>query len=316
MEQSIDELDAWYEEERDTRQRALHEWRAKVRMREENLAEITRQAAEDYSPEVVADPRVGLLEDAFHSLGQEVGPALEQLREAAAEGSDFQQRVNVVLAAAANLYGSIGSAVASEGRQEQAQRRPAQPQQQQQWQQWSRWHEGRSGWQGDDGSRGYGTGAVQYHIGDGWGGDDWDWWGGRGHSWCDWEPGQAAGTWESEAGAGDTEAGMDTSGVQVPKWMRRESAGDCDHGGRLWKKGRMVDAEGEAHRGAAAGEDAADGALAGGAADGREAEAEALQARREEILKQATTDGVAVDPSAIAAMGREQLETWAKDNLL
>ncbi len=104
---------------------------------------------------------------------------------------------------------------------------------------------------------------------------------------------------------------MDTSDVQVPKWMRREAASAGDHGGRLWKKGRVSDADGEAPRGAVAEEGAAADASAGGAAEEMEDGAEALQARREEVLKQATTDGISVDPAAIAAMGRDQLEAWA-----
>ncbi len=113
--------------------------------------------------------------------------------------------------------------------------------------------------------------------------------------------------------------GMDTSDAQAPKWMRRgrATAGVSDHGGRLWKQWNAVDSEGEAPRGAAAEEGAAaDGSAGGAAAEAAAAEAEALQARKQEILKQATTDGVSVDPAALAAMGRAELEAWAKDNLL
>ncbi len=87
MEQSIHELDTWYDEERATRQASLRELQAKVKSREEHLAEVTRQAAEDYSAETVADPRIGagaaLLHATVQSLGQEIGPALERLREVA-----------------------------------------------------------------------------------------------------------------------------------------------------------------------------------------------------------------------------------------
>ncbi len=154
MEQAIAELDEWYEDERDARQRSLQEWRTKVKMREEKLADITREAAENYSPEAIADPsdpKTGLLQEAFQSLGQSIGPALEQLREAAPEGSEMQQRINTTLSAVFDLYGTIGSAVSTEYQQEYQ----GQPQQQQQQ------HDHGQAWDAE-------YGATQYHIGDDW----------------------------------------------------------------------------------------------------------------------------------------------------
>ncbi len=127
---------------------------------------------------------------------------------------------------------------------------------------------------------------------------------------------------------------MDTTGIQVPKWMRRETAANGDHGERSWKKGRKTDDETTGAQGAApsgiaqpAGGGNNDGQGQGGAAGGggptgaaggggAAADEEALTARREEVLKQATTDDVAIDPAAIASMPRAELEAWAKDNLL
>ncbi len=325
MEQSISELDDWYQDERDTRQQALREWRAKVRMREENLAEITRQAAEDYSPEMVADPSAGVLQDTFRSLGSEVGPALEQLREAADEGSDLQQRINMVLASVANLYGSIGEAVAEEHRQGesrghrvQTQRQHCQQQRQPQQQRWWRdqWHDDSSGWREYEDSYEYDAGAACYHIGDGGDDDGGDWWDGHGRSRRGWDTDQGADGWGSSACGGARGTHMDTSDAQAPKWMRREAANAGDHGDRLWKKGRVAGSDGETSREVVAGGGATAASSAGLVADGTTDDAEALQARREEILKQATADGTAVDSAAIASMDKEQLEAWAKDNLL
>ncbi len=327
MEQSISELDDWYEEERNTRHQALREWRAKVRMREENLAEITRQAAEDYSPEMVAAvPSAGILQDAFRSLGSEVGPALEQIREATDEGSELQQKINVVLASVANLYGSIGEAVAEEHRQEesrgcqaQAQRQhPLQQQQpQQQRRRWQSWYEDSSDWQGHDEAWGCGTGATRYHIGECGDDDGGDWWSSQGRPWHGWDTDYWAGGCDPMACEGAGSTCMDTSEAQAPKWMRREAASAGDHGDRLWKKGRVTGADDEAPRGTpASGCAAAASSTTGAAAEGAADDAEALQARKEEVLKQATADGTAVDPAAIASMDRAQLEAWAKDNLL
>ncbi len=326
MEQAIAELDDWYEEEREARQKSLQEWRAKVRMREEKLSDITREAAENYSPEAIADPcdpRTGLLQEAFHSLGQSIGPALEQLREAAPEGSEMQQHINTTLSAVFDLYGTIGSAVSAEYQQEYQD----QPQQQQ---------------HGRDQGQAWNAecGATQYHIGDDWtygGGGGWyggyGGWGGSDHGGWDWHRHEGG---YGDGGAWQGDARMDTTEAQVPKWMRRESAADGDHGERSWKKGRTngdvdesMGTQGGAPSSGAqlAGGGSSDGQGRGGATSsggpagaanggGTAADEEALTARREEVLKQATTDGVAVDPAAIASMPRAELEAWAKNNLL
>ncbi len=319
MEQAIDELDSWYEEEREARQKSLREWRDKVKMREEKLAEVTREAAENYTPEAATDSKTGLLQEAFQSLGQSIGPALEQLREAAADGSEMQQRINATLSAVFDLYGTIGSVVSTDFQQAHL-GQPQPPQQQQQW--------------------GAATGVATYDIGDGWGygggGGGWyggydRWTGGGAHNGWGWY-GDGTDQWEPATDADDTS--MDTSSAQAPKWMRRQAATDADHGERSWKKGRS-DGEGcnmanapatpnasqgassgttDGHRqGGAGGADGADGA---GASKAAEKEDEALEARKEEILRQAIADGVAVDHEAVKAMGRGDLEAWAKNNLL
>ncbi len=326
MEQAIDELDTWYEEEREARQESLREWRDKVKMREEKLAEITREAAENYTPEAAADHKTELLQGAFQSLGQSIGPALEQLREAAADGSEMQQRINATLSAVFDLYGTIGSVVSTDYQQAyHGQPQPPQQQQQRdcQQQQW-----------------GAATGVATYDIGDGWG------YGGGGGGWYGgydgWAGGGAHDGWgwyddggnQREPAADADDTSMDTTSAQVPKWMRRHTATDTDHGERSWKKGRS-DGEGGNGTNAPAAASASQGA-SGGATDGHsqggaggagstdgagvskaaEGEDEALAARKEEVLRQATVDGVAIDHEAIKAMGRGELEAWAKHNLL
>ncbi len=365
MEQSIDDLDQWYETEREERQRSLHELRAKVKMREEHLAEIVRQAAEDCSPcphpPAPPMPQYDLgtesLRTAFDSLGQGIGPALEQIREATTEGSMAHQQVNCALAAVANLYGFLGDAVAKQ--QQHAQ------QQQDQWQQQQRqaqvqaeqrrWPE--EGQAGGPGTARYDISDEWTHDGGGWdqwdGGhadDGYDGWGGR-RMWseADWghdrqrliwnrEPQQGTGGVE-RAEERDTDIGerMDTDEVRGPKWMRRASAANGDHGERSWKKGRREEDElaqgaaGSAAGGAPGTAQAAGGnaegqqtgqAGAGGAPSASEAGAaaregaEALAARREEIVRQAGNDGI--DTGGIPRLedGRDALEAWASKNLL
>ncbi len=236
----------------------------------------------------------------------------------------MQQRINATLSAVFDLYGTIGSAVSTEYQQvHQGQPQPQQQQQQQ-------------GSQGQ--TWGDAAGVARYNIGDGWGyggGGGWyggyDGWGGSAQSNWGWyeEAGDHAGP-TAEVG----EAGMDTTSIQVPKWMRRQAASDADHGERSWKKGRSDEEEGTGSKtgvadGAAQGTSggSTDGQRQGGAGGaggsagtedkGAAAEGtEALAARTEEVLRQATVDGVAIDPAAIAAMGRVELEAWAKHNLL
>ncbi len=50
-EQSIDDLDRWYEDERQARSDTLREYREKVKMREEHLANVVREAAEHCVPD-------------------------------------------------------------------------------------------------------------------------------------------------------------------------------------------------------------------------------------------------------------------------
>ncbi len=195
---------------------------------------------------------------------------------------------------------------------------------------WSSCGDGRAHW--EDGGEGWGTRGG------------WQDWGGERNS--SWYGGPAAAdahaqrTWGQH---GDDADGMDTADVQVPKWMRREAAKSNDYGARSWTKWRRTSEEGDALQGGALEEAGAGGSqgLGGGgpseqtqpsqqqdqqggnhgpagAAGGGDAGAdeEALTARREEILKQATTDGVDISAAAISRMGREELEAWAKDNLL
>ncbi len=370
MEQSIDDLDQWYETEREERQRSLHELRAKVKMREEHLAEIVRQAAEDVSPTCTQapappmplhDPGAELLRTAFDSLGQGIGPALEQIREATTEGSAVQQQVNGALAAVANLYGFLGDAV--EKQQQHAQRQQdLWWQQQQRQRQTASWSEQRR-WE-SQGQAG-GPGTANFDISEDWARDRDDWnhwedsqadggyddWGGR----CPWSEGDwerdgrgpvwgqgerqgPIGAMRTEERRGGEEDGcMDTDEVRGPKWMRRASASNSDHGERSWKKGRREeDAPARAPACATAGgastmdqptAEGAGGPQAGqagaastpsgsGAGTATGGEAEALAARREDIVRQAGAEGIDTGGVPSLEEGRDALEAWAGRNLL
>ncbi len=93
LEQSIDELDNWYEQERMDRQGQLTELRSRAREREQELADISREAAEDYvgDDSMQWDDGAQVNEETVHAtvkvLEGEIGPTLEQLTATLAEGT-------------------------------------------------------------------------------------------------------------------------------------------------------------------------------------------------------------------------------------
>ncbi len=325
-EQSIDDLDRWYEEEREARHATLREYREKVKMREDHLASVVREAAEHCVPEPQLAPQGEVLQATFDTLGQGIGPALEQIRESVPEGSPIQLQINAALAAVANLHGALGNAVAA---QQQRQQHLAHHQRQHQHgQSWT------SGWD---------TGVDSYHIGDDWHVDGGGWrhreqdqasgqawghdgWGGT-QEWSDedWECQRAQQFWNRgqhgaaaahgaahghQADEGDL---MDTRDVRGPKWMRRAAETQGDNADRTGKKGRTSEGTAEPAQDPEA---AAAGGAAGGSGGGERAESEATAARREEILKQANKDGIDTTGLPTADGGIEAIEAWARDNLI
>ncbi len=304
MEQSIDELDRWYEEERLSRTQQLNECRQRARGYEDKLAEITREAAEDYGEPEDNSINDEALQYAAQSIRADIGPALEKLCAAVPEGTEMHQQLAGTLAAVTTLYSAVEQAAArgSADRFDIAGSEAGE------------WHD--QPWQVHHGEWSQG----------GWNGD-WNYWEDCYYSQAD-----------------DEQRNMDTGDVQVPYWMRDPNAQPNDHGERSWKRwrkqyehaggtqGRVLAgagadnaeathehelaarAQAELQDAASAAAGAAGGAAAAAAAD--DAAADALQARREAVLQQAVKDGVDVNAGALANMDAAALERWAKDNLL
>ncbi len=285
-EQSLDELEQWYQTERLTRDDHLRQCRERVRAREAHLAEITREAAEDYTAEGFAAAEADggasgqVLTFAVRSLGVEIGPALERIRESLPDGSELHQQVTGALSSVTTLHGAVT----------QATRRRA------------HW------WRGD--SAGYDDGPSDQPSegGDGcWGddcyGDD-DTWGDRRQRDGQWDG--YSGSWfeygDSGYSGGGDEGGMDTSDVAVPRWIMDEGAPPGAYGERKWKQRKVDD-------GSAGDQAGAQCAKTGGADD-------ELNARREAVMQQAKFDGVEASAAEISQMDAGQLEAWAAEHLL
>ncbi len=308
-EQAIDDLDREYEAERDARVRQLHELRSRTREREAKLAEISREAAQEFT--AAGDGRGGAGGHLQEAVGTIEGPLRDAVSEALAsapEGSALRTR----------LQGALGTLDTLRGLVENA----AQPA-------WSNvydmaqdddnhWEEGPPGATTAAYRQQWYTPHWDQHWTDG--GDDW-------HGAPQWGYG---GHYEE----GD---GMDTTEVQAPSWyrlqdeattpppraaQRRRIEGEDPNGlqGR-YTGGR---ADGVAEHEAAARMQAEIGDAAAAASTTASSPApptptaaeHALEQRKQEIWDMAQDQHVQVAVAEIAAMAEDELEAWASANLL
>ncbi len=323
MEQSISQLDDDYEVERAARVQQLGELRAKTREKQERLAALTQEAAGEYPPNM---DRVdeGAVQGAKEVLECQLGPALQELWEQAPADSELRGKLAGIMEAATNVHGYVTYATRRGGEAD--------------WydigggyddDQYAASHDGWRGWQERRDYDDYRGGQDCW-----WGDQRWEWYQGW-HSNRQWH--------EEEEESHEQPRDMELCDVQVPLWMRgcRPAAGhDRDP---AWKRGRFDcggwgiqgrhadDASNGGDQGAAAGpqfqqHDAATGAAAGAAAGEAAVDAPVpptpnaedyrLDKRKEEVWHQAQAENVAVACSEIAAMSSDELERWAKENLV
>ncbi len=108
-EQELDDLDRQYELDREEKQRVLQEARERTRERERKLAELSREAAEEYRTDG-GDDGARMLRGTFETLDTEVGPALEAALGKADQGSEQQAALQKALQAVLVLHGALGVA--------------------------------------------------------------------------------------------------------------------------------------------------------------------------------------------------------------
>ncbi len=112
-EQELDDLDRQYEVDREEKQRVLREARERTKERERKLAELSKEAAEEYRTDG-GDNEVQMLRGTFRTLDAEVGPALEAALGKADQGSEQHAVLQKALDAVLVLHGALGAATGGE----------------------------------------------------------------------------------------------------------------------------------------------------------------------------------------------------------
>ncbi len=299
MEQSIDDLDMEYEAERARRVQALHELRARTKQRERFLADLSRQAAEEFrgggGGDATAERQT---EVAVETMEGPIRDAIQEALNAATEGTDLHTRLSGALGTLGDLTSSMQSAARS------------------------RWADCDPSQEDDDGD--------QWEEG-WWGGCD----GGRWYS-NPWAMEQEA---YYDADDPNVDAAMDTGDVAVPQWLATSGHGDADdpthaRAGKRWCRGgggaeevhgwqHGGDGMHQGHRGAAASA-ALQAGVAGAAGSGAEVPAPptpnmaemALERKRQEVWDYAQDRGAQISSDEIARMSMEELEEWQAACLL
>ncbi len=298
MEQSIDDLDMEYEAERARRTQALHELRGRTQQREQFLAELSRQAAEEFRGG--GEGGGGGARGARRAVETMEGPirdAMQEAHDAAPEGSDLRVRLAGALGALGELSTSMAQAPGC------------------------RWADA----------------DPQCFDLDGGRGED-DWWGDHGDFGAQWYSNAwGGGPAEGRDGGGARwDDDMDTAEVAVPSWLdapqredraeagysrtpkHRRRDGEDDDG----VQGRHVGEDGvprdhaQAARLQAAVSDAARGALATPAPPTPNLAEMALEAKRREIWDLAQEQGAQISYEEVTTMSMGQLDDWKAACLL
>ncbi len=110
-EQELDDLDRQYEVDREEKVRVLHEARQRTRERAQKLADLSREAAEEYDADdsACADG-TKVLHKAFTALDADVGPALEAAVAKIDRNTEQFGLLQDVLLKVAALHGALGAA--------------------------------------------------------------------------------------------------------------------------------------------------------------------------------------------------------------
>ncbi len=135
-EQELDDLDRQYEADRERMVEALQEARNRTRERTQALADLSREAAEEYHGDGAHDhtQETRLLHGAFRTLDAEVGPAVEAVLGDMDQASKQYTVLRAALEQITNLHSALGMATGgsaadffdmSEGDKERGQQQPS-----------------------------------------------------------------------------------------------------------------------------------------------------------------------------------------------
>ncbi len=318
QEQYIDDLDREYEIKREAATYHLGELRAKTKTREENLAEVARQAAVEFRS-TSADGGAEHLREAAEALEGQVAPTLESLLERIPADAPERGAMEHVVGIIKGIHGTFTRASKE------------------------RWADvfdiGDEGdWEEDCGQTG---GSQDEWWGPTWGGHD-QWWRG---SWDRHGDGWTCGGWDgphrrwqrsgpqgSQLGESDL---MDTADISVPSWMapggqgaaaiaranKRRALEEDDPNGLQGRHVGSIDVATVDHANAARLQatfnDATPAIVDQPAPPTPTAEEHAaLEARRREAWDMAQDQEVMVSHDEIARMASGELEAWIAANLI
>ncbi len=110
-EQELDDLDRQYEVDREQKVQALHEARQRTRERAQKLADLSREAAEEYdADDNTSVDGTKMLHTAFRAIDADVGPALEAALGRLERGTEQYGLLQGVLQKVVVLHGALGLA--------------------------------------------------------------------------------------------------------------------------------------------------------------------------------------------------------------
>ncbi len=108
-EHELEELDRQYELDRQQKLQALDEARERTRARAQKLADISKEAVEEYQGDA-ADDEGNLLRGTFQTIDTQVGPALETVLATMEEGSEQHKILRQTLLTVATMHSALGIA--------------------------------------------------------------------------------------------------------------------------------------------------------------------------------------------------------------
>jgi hypothetical protein len=346
QEQAIDNLDQWYEVERQSMAQHLAELRSRTREREQKLGEVSREVADTYHAPpggrgAEEDEGDDALREAVDTVEGKLAPVMRDIIGQLPEGTELRQKVSDAMGSISHAYSLMHQAARARAADRYC----------------------IADYGEDDGGDAYDRGDWSMGHADEWAyGEHWtscsDWHG------ADW--GHATAAQFEYGGAAPQHAAMDTAEVQVPRWWRPQAAedGGAAWGSRAWKRGRWYNQDCDGLQGRQLMEEAAtvdhenaaklqaqlgDATMAAAAvalpltpatqeeaaqqqrqqqqqlqqqqAAAAEAAAEAaaaaaqLEKKRREVWDAAQEEGAEISCADIAAMSWAELEEWAQAHL-
>ncbi len=303
MEQLLEDLDQEYQAERDARMRRLQELRARTREREIKLAEISREAAQEFrAAEGGGEGTDGTLLEAVDTIEGPLRDAVSEALDSAPAGSALRTRLQGALGTLDSLRGLVEKAA-----------RPA----------WTDFYDLADG-EGEQWDEGPHQDAWCTQRWRGWGDGD-DGWGATSR-WMD----------DGQYEDGDGVDEMDTGEVQAPASYQAASSAECEPLVRASRRRRIdgEDPNGLPGRLADGHDQAAEDHqnVARRQADANDAAATAVEVvpapptpvaadmvverRKQEVWDLAQDQGIQITVAEIAGMSGAELEAWASANLL